>query len=385
MAEDARSQEGQGGGATTRRSLLAGMGALLAWPERVRPASAQGQGSTEGGGRPLKVKGVRQISIDAPKSATAMAWAPDSRRIAVGRDLEKEISVWDAQTGRRLPGPGEYGPVSCMAYSPDGRYLVTDRGVSIHPGQPGAPPTAGGVTGSYSTILWDAMTGAWVQNLVDERDEIPARGAHALAFSADSRYLGLAYTFQTAFYTEERGVWRRVGGLYPGLLQQIAFSPDGTKIAGVERRHHPGQPTGDATLKLIEVPSARILADWVTFTPVGAERRRVAYSPNGREIAVGQGTQLAIVDAGSGKLLRTMELDRPYEVLSLSYSLDARYLGVAVRDLYVYDTTSWVLVAKLSEHGFSRHRLIMQTAFSPDGSMIAAVGGNPITVWDLAR
>ncbi len=381
MAEDARSPEGKGGSATTRRSLLAGMGALLAWPQRVRAASAQGRGSGEGGERPLKIKGVRRISIDAPKTATAMAWAPDSRRIAVGGALDRHIAVWDALTGKRMPGLGEYGPVRSMAYSLDGRYLALDWGVSAGPPQPGRSSIGPRATGRYSTSLWDAATGAWIQNLVDEAREIRGLGAESLAFSPDSQYLAVAHTLETVFYAQETGVWRRVGGLFPGGLEQIAFSPDGMNLAGATIRFHYRQPTVDAVVKLIEVPTARILGDWVTFTPVGFGRARIAYRPGGREIAAGYGTQLAILDAGVGKILRTLEPDKPYDITSLSYTPDGRYLAVAGRDMFVYDTSSWVLVAKLTEHG----QPILETAFSPDGTMLAAVAGNPITIWDLGR
>jgi WD40 repeat protein len=380
MAEDARSQEGHGDCATTRRSLLAGMGALLAWPQRARPASAQGQGSAEGGGRPLKIKGVRQISIDAPKSVTTMAWAPDSRRIAVGGALDRHVSLWDARTGKRLPGPGDYGPVRSMAYSSDGRYLALDWGVSGGPPQPGRSSTGPRATGDYSTSLWDGATGAWVQNLVDEVGHIRAYGAPSIAFSPDSRYLAVAYRLQVAFYAQEGGFWKRVGGLFPDLLEQVVFSPDGTRVAGVNRRFHNRQPTGDATVKVLEVPSARVLADWVTFTPVGSGRARIAYRPDGREIAASHGPQLAILDASNGNLVRTLEPDKPYDVTSLSYMFDGRYLAVASRDMFVYETTSWTLIAKLTEHG----QAILEAAFSPDGTMIAAVAGNPITIWDAA-
>ena len=69
-------------------------------------------------------KVVRRIAFDAPRRATAMAWSHDGKRLAVGGMLDDHVTVLDAATGGRLPGPdGHVGGVHDLAFSPDGRYL----------------------------------------------------------------------------------------------------------------------------------------------------------------------------------------------------------------------------------------------------------------------
>jgi WD40 repeat protein len=108
--------------------------------EGIKPREAQ-----------VKVKGVRTIPLDAPGYANVMAWAPDSRRLAVGGLLDKRMSVWDVRTGQRLPGPtDQMGGTHGLAYSPDGLYLAVARGV-VRSGPDQPMPTG---RDRYVVSLW---------------------------------------------------------------------------------------------------------------------------------------------------------------------------------------------------------------------------------------
>src|SRR6266568_4104471 len=183
------------------------------WVEVERPAAAESIKPREA---PVKVKGVRTIPLDAPGYANVVAWAPDSRRLAVGGLLDKRMSVWDVRTGQRLPGPADQmGGTHGLAYSPDGFYLAVARGV-IRSG-PDQPMPAG--PERYVVSLWDGQSSAWLQNLVDETEEIGSFGIRAMVFSPDARHLAVSYTGGLAFYAMDGSAWRRIGALAPNAAQ----------------------------------------------------------------------------------------------------------------------------------------------------------------------
>jgi WD40 repeat protein len=67
----------------------------------------------------------------------ALAFAHDSRRLAVGGS-DSSIQMWDANAGQAIhPLPGHSGNIRALVYSPDGRRLASgsdDRTVGIWPG-----------------------------------------------------------------------------------------------------------------------------------------------------------------------------------------------------------------------------------------------------------
>jgi WD40 repeat protein len=315
----------------------------------------------------VKVKAVRRIALDAPGYANVMAWAPDSQRLAVGGLLDKRVSVWDVRTGQRLPGPADQmGGTHGLAYSPDGRYLAVARGmVRSHPDQMPTGPER------YVVSLWDGQSSAWVQNLVDETQEIGSFGVRAIAFSPDSRYLAVSYTGGLVFYTRDGMAWRRVGALAPNAAQ-VAFSPDGARLIGTVGRE----------ILVYEVPSGRIVARWPGLrTGIESGFATLAYRPDGNQVAVGEGMHLGLFNPSSGERQTLLDPARPYTVSALSYSKNSRYLAVAVgTTVQLLEATSGSTASVLSDHQHSVDRL----GISPDGTLLVAIGGSVVTVWELS-
>lgn len=316
----------------------------------------------------MKVKGIRTIKLDAPTYGTIMAWSPDSQRIAVGGSLDKRVSVWDVRTGQRLPGPADQnGGPQALAYSPDGLYLAVARGGVRFRGDVPVP------TGPerYVVSLWDARSGAWVQNLVDETHEIQTFGVSAITFRPDSQYFAVAYSSALALYVRDGVVWRRAGPLAP-TASRVVFSFDGTRLFGT---------TGNEIL-VYEVSPARIVARWPGLR-FGIESgfRTLAYRPDGNQIAVGEGARLGLLDASSGALIRVLEPAPPYFVKGVSFAPNSLYFAVGVGSaVHLVSAESFATLLILTEH----HQGIEGLALSPDGLILAAVGGSAITLWELS-
>jgi len=348
--------------------LVVGHASTGLWHRLIEVARLDAADAIKPGEAQVKVKGVRTIPLDAPGYANVMAWAPDSRRLAVGGLLDKRMSVWDVRTGQRLPGPtDQMGGTHGLAYSPDGLYLAVARGV-VRSG-PDKPMPIG--SDRYVVSLWDGQTGAWLQNLIDETQEIGTFGVRSIAFSPSGRHLAVSYTGGLAFYTKDGVAWRRGGVLAPNAAQ-VAFSPDGSRLFG----------TIGKEILVYEVPSGRILSRWPGLrTGIEIGFPSLAISPDGQQLAVGEGARLGFFNVSSGDLTRAIEPARPHTISALSFAPNSRYVVVALGTaVYLFEASSRAAVAVLTDHRHSVDRV----SVSPDGAVIAGVGGSAVTVWELS-
>jgi WD40 repeat protein len=109
--------------------------------------------------------------------------------------------------------------------------------------------------------------------------------------------------------------------------------------------------------------------------------RTLAYSPNGSQIAVGEGVRLGFFDPSTGVLGKVLEPAPPYSVKGLSYAPNSVYLAIGVASAaHLVNAATFATVVVLTEHQGGVERL----AVSPDGTKLAAVGGPTITIWELS-
>ncbi len=358
MAEDSLSDQLQASG-TSRRSLLVGLGAALGLAGCARISANPSAES-----RVMDLAVTRRIRFDVPNYAHRLAWSHDGQRLALGGVLDARLSVWDVNTGGRLPAPGDQaGGTHALAYSPDGRYLAVAR----------APVAAqGGGQERYTVSLWDARTAALVRNLVESQlTEIPRIESRFVTFSPDGRYLAVVYGGGwLALYTlDPSGGAQRVS-LTDVKAATCAFRPDGGAIACL-------QWGGVPRTVLLGVSDGQVLDAF------GGLSTALAWSPSGALLAQGAGERVTIVDTSDNRVVRTVSIEEETAFVRLSFSVDGRWLAAMSRKrLDVWDTQTWFHVATLvaqAEHA----DLFQDAVFSPREPLLAVAGGSLVTVWKV--
>lgn len=155
----------------------------------------------------------------------------------------------------------------------------------------------------------------------------------------------------------------------------VDFSPDGQHLASLE---------SDGSVIVWDAASGAQLMRFPGTTEVGDEfsMQRLAYSPDGKRIASGDGSQVRIRDAGTGELVNTLSGHEGI-VWSLAYSPDGKRIasGSADQTVRIWEADSGTQLGLLEGHTYA----IGGLAFSPDGKWLASASDDgTLKMWDSA-
>ncbi|MFF7160576.1 helix-turn-helix domain-containing protein [Streptomyces sp. NPDC008086] len=382
--------------------------AVVFSPDGRTYAAVRGDGSVQL--REVAGGGVRRTIEDGPRGWNQVAFAPDGKTLAVPGPQDT-VRLWDTVSGaaRATVTAGHRGRgAMTVALGPDGRTLVTsgnlDPAVRVHRLTGDQPRTTlrGGAGGSVADIafspdghtvatvghdasaresveLWDAGTGGREAALAPDTD-LTLRGEGLPVAVSRPGDMGFGPTGRAlAARTDRKGVIE-VRDVATGRLrqsrawrgvQEVAFSPDGTRLAvvGVEgwvRIWH----LASGAVRTVRAGDA---------DPV----RTVEFSPDGRTLAVaaieGGDEPVALLDAATGRTQRTV---RPGArgPLALAFSADGTTLATTSgRSVRTWDARTGEL-----RDGFTAGTEAGSPAFSPDGRTLATAGAGGVRLWDLA-
>jgi WD40 repeat protein/class 3 adenylate cyclase len=210
----------------------------------------------------------RLTGLDQPGSAT-VAFSPDGKQALTNSSGDKTVRLWDRQTGqliRSIPMTSTVAQSGAVAaYSPDGRYIVTD-----------IPDQAN--QGIFTDAgLWDVQTGRLIHTFA------VGSGMDAVAFSNDGKYvlIGLTGTGNKAQLWDVASATQvQTYTGHTDIINRVAFSPDDNYVL----------TGGDSTARLWETLTGREVRRFAGHTNfVNA----VAFSPDGKWVLTGSSDNTA--------------------------------------------------------------------------------------------
>jgi WD40 repeat protein/tetratricopeptide (TPR) repeat protein len=267
------------------------------------------------------------------------------------------LALWSAREER---------VVNALAFSPDGLRIACGTGLYRD-----------FLGGTGDLVVREATTG---RELFAHRQI--ADGVRAVAFSPDGRLLATGSGSILTFWEAATGrLIRSINEAGALPLVSLAFSPDGRRlIAGYGQFNAPGPSRGHA--RLWDPATGQAVGDPIPGQVGGV--LCVAYSPDGRQIALTATGLLEVWDVGDDRPPKRARTLRGHEgwVYSVAFSPDGKFLASSGLDrtVRIWDRDSGEQVRKLVGHrGF-----VLGVAFSADSRTLASVAEDKsIKLWSV--
>ncbi len=218
--------------------------------------------------------------------------------------------------------------------------------------------------------LWDVASGGLTRQFSG------AGAVVSLRYTGDGQVLvsGLGYpAFRVVEWNPADGTRRRSFTRLGAQVEKVAYSPDSAWVAVAA--------SYDERVDVFDAASGRLRYAWKTR----ATARAVAFSPNGRLVAMpGQDNTVVIRRLSDGKRLRTL-VGHAEEITGLAFSHDGTLLASGSffpGTIRFWRTSDWALVREI-EAGFDLGAFgpFSSLAFSPDDQWLGtSAEGSPLVV-----
>jgi WD40 repeat protein len=289
------------------------------------------------------------------KWVTCVAFPADQRQ-AISGGSDGRVRRWDLESAEELDPPAGHrgGPIGGVAFSPDGRYLLS------------------GAWHDKSLRLWDLSTCKEVRTF-----EGHTKGGWCVAFSKDgqSALSGSADSTMRLWDVASGKELRKFEG-HTGWVVSIGLSPDGSRaLTGA-------WGNGDYTVRSWDLASGKELD--LPFRPVMGGIS-VAYTPDGRKVLTGGlGKTVSLWDVASGAELLSFQ-GHTAAIVCVAIAPDGLQAVSCGHDSTVW---LWSLTAdgkpgrKFLKYHTGEVRCV---AFAPDGKTVVSSGTDGrVILWDVA-
>jgi WD40 repeat protein len=299
------------------------------------------------------------------------------------------IKLWDARTGNELDVRLHGFEVETLAFSPDGKRLVAACSEAIKPEGP--------ILRGHMIKVWEAASGKELLDLKAHEQRIQclaispdgkklASGSFKASSDVDRPNVKV--------WDAETGKEIYAFGGISGEAFCLAFSPDGKRLAVGTRNFADQVKAGGirGEVRFWDLTTGKHVATW---KPHGQYVKALTYSPDGKRLALG-----ALADGGGVKKdapVKVCDTETGRELLGLpddegellrqaqylTFSPDGRLLAVRLSDRNKTAVKVWDVATGKLLRTLPVDRADGGIAFAPDGARLAAGDSRGVTVWDI--
>ncbi|KAF4613913.1 hypothetical protein D9613_008176 [Agrocybe pediades] len=286
------------------------------------------------------------------------AISPDGTLVAVSYHGKKTIYIWDIHARTMIHGPfaGHSNVLLVLSFSPDGKKLIwasTDRIIRV----------------------WDIEAGSVVAGpFAGHTSHIPS-----LALSSDgTKIISGSYDGSVRIWNVSASNNSNIALPFQCYPDQVAWSPDGTKIAS-------GQSGAEDGKYVVAVWSAQNGEAAIEPIYYSSSIESIAFSPDSSRIsAVTLSKDVVSWDSMTGEIVGEPFRQLSSSVDSIAYSPDGSIIATAFlfkKIVTIWDCSRGKMIGKPLDHNDMRVRSV---AFTPDGNkLVSGVEDGSLYVWNV--
>jgi hypothetical protein len=277
---------------------------------------------------------------------TSVAFSPDGQLIVSG-SYDNTVRVWDVTTGAERHTIGHKDNINSVAFSPNGQFVVSG-------------------SDDKTVHMWDVTTGAERHTMHGHTSLV-----YSVAFSPNSQLVVSGSSDNTVrVWGVTTGTEQHTMHGHEDWVRSVAFSPNGQLVVS---------GSNDKTVRVWDAATGAERhtmhghEDWV---------RSVAFSPNGQLVVSGSNDKtVRMWDATTGTEQHTMHGHEDW-VRSVAFSPNGQLVvsGSNDKTVRVWDVTTGA--ERHTMHGHTS--LVYYVAFSPNGQLIVSGSyDKTVRVWDV--